>query len=820
MDAAHAEGQKGTTSPGSSVLPHFGEIELPENFPEQYAPIQEALAVPPDLDEKDVPNFVMLQLATLEHQIGVLALSTRWSMAHVNEGFSELRTGLRQVYSANPATLKMGRLSNAESSGAPAESQQLENVLQLTERLESLVRSACGSIQETSTHKDKTMGIVKNIAGTLAAIEALIQLHFPARAVEDVPAVEDVHEPTVGGNGEGHMARRFTPRDQVGCLDVEPDGSPQLVHEPEHAAQSGTHAADLKDGRQGPEGEFGEVPPPDEATGASAESIAKELAEWMEHSTDRFNVHAFLKEFLGQTLFFCFGMLSLPFLYPLYGSVIALRNRGFLPAEQHGSRIFAIQCLSSSCLLGALFVYHFAHQTGGTDALELLIALGGNLMHCLIIAQKYAYMSRPEYHMYNTAVVTQERIVDQLLLTSWFIIPPRVCERSMSLAMTEIFGPGQRGGVVCFIPEPRTALGLMVPSRLQGKMTRSMVAELLLKGDMKACTSIPQDIDFSLDLQKTGKLCGAGLPSKGVLLSELFQYMVDAVLENEVRTSMRKFVYAVPVVTVCILFLPCLARQRTDDSFLGETWNVRTVFLLCFFSNLQHWGAFMMFLYVACLELVRRRTLVLCLCALLSNRWEDRKRVPKPIRALGVLDLRDVQTIRNVRALRDLCFEWGFSYRLRCTRILEASILSAGIYIGFFLLLAEFGLYSYITELLVFMVLTLSAFQTISIIGSAAVGQQLNGATGRCFYLLNHHRTALVLAKSQGLYGDPEELETAIASIELVAEHMQMEQDAHPVAILGAPMGFGLVSSLYVVAGLIAQRLAAYCTAEPHMCFG
>lgn len=737
---------------------------------------------PPDIDEKEIPSFVTMQLATLEHQISVLALSTRWSMDHVYEGLTELRVALRNVCPINPVNSKPGSAASAVSSNAPTETPEaLENVRQQTERLESLVRSACTSVLERSTNQDKTMSAVQNIATTLATLEGLVRQRLPA-SYDAAPRSEEVH----------------------------PAGGPY-----EHAYVHGGRPAE----------DNGHVSKGNgmKSEGAAPAELAAQLALWMEYSTDRFHVQVFVKEVVVQAVFYTGGLLCVPILYLCYGNLIALINRAFVPVGCGG--VFLLQTFSALCMLSALAIYFVTgHQTGETDIVELMVAFGGIVMHCVAIAFKYAYMPAPVYHMYNTTKVPPAKINEHLLVASWFIVPDHVCHRAVDAAMMSVLGPGESGPLLSFIPEPRTAEELMVPSRLQGKMTRSMVADVLLNGNMKECPSVNDDIDFGPDLSSSGvssdwKTKLQPYTADGVPIADIFRFMTQVVLEHEARCSFRKIAILIPIVTLLSCLMPGLARWRVHGLFFGNTWSSAAISALTFFANFQHWGAFFSFLYIACVELIRRRTLVLCLCALLSNRWEDRKSVPAPIRELGILDLRDVQSIMGVRALRELCVEWGKFYSLRCFKCVEASILGSGTYVGIFIFLAENEMYSYISELLVMIVIHMSLFQTIAMIGSAVLGQQLNGATSRCFYLLNHHRTSMSLAKYQDWCTDADGLEASASCIGIVADNMQMEQDTNPFTLLGLPLGFGLLSSLYLVAGLVAQRLLAYCQAEPYMCF-
>lgn len=766
---------------------------------------EDVLTFPADAAIRDVPKLVMSNLALLDRQIKLLAANTQWSMDHVHEGLLDLKTGL-----CNSGVIRspMGSELAMSPSAAPSvvftdkQPDPLESVRQLSERLENVVSSACKSLEETSGNHDQVTGAVQGIASTLMTLEELLRQRLPA-----------------SGEDAGHDGQA---------------GLPKLSAEPQAAGYQSQQPAAVTPASQDdqvPRSKFNSNRCSAAAVGRalmeqhggpklSVEEMAAQLVRWMRTSSEKFQKRVFARELATQILFYTAGFLAIPLIYPFYGNPVALANRAFIP---NGSiPFYMLQVIPSFCALSSIIIFlTHGRNNDDLDYIEIGAILSCILFRCVIIAQKYAYMPLSVYNMYNKVPVSTEYVKETLLITGWGAMPDELRDKVTADALLTVFGPGNSGGKLRFVPTPRTAGELLLPSRLQGRMTRQMAAGVLLNGDLNQFDAVPSYLDLNIDLKSKGEDAGKLRPDEtgDVPLSDFFAFLVRAVLEKETKGFFRTVARLVPVASLISALLPQFARWWEYGTVFGRTWSTMAIACLNIPIIFIHWGAFLAFLHIGCLDLWRRRTLVNCLCAVLSDRWEDRKQVPQVVRQVGVLDLRHIESAESFRDLRELCYVWGKPFSQRCLNVVETSVVFAAIFVGMFLFFTENGLYGFITQFLVFIVVIQSSFQALAILITAFLGQQINGATGRCVYLLHHHMTALSLSKYQDGWGEDPNFDGSIECIEVVSGNMEIEQETNPVNLLGVRMGFGLLSTLNLVVGLVVQRFITYCQAEPHMCF-
>lgn len=782
-EAVH-EGLEPMFSSLASSLPLVSSIVESEQVaePGEHSPIggisaSEDLAVSAGIDGL---RPLLQQMARVEQQLAVLSVNTQWSMDHIFEHLSEVKK-----------VMTPKEMTPSSNAGNPASfpTNHPHEMMQIVERLEKSVKQACSSLQDPGGAHSKIASAVQELSSKFSAFELATR----------VSSTDSTRGPVQGSVVD------LSPVQE----EAETGGTPRSPAMPKALAPPPNSAADFPE-------------PEKPSKRAGDDSLADDMVAWMESNAEVFHWKVFCVEFAVQIAYYTFGMLAVPVAYCLLGSREALDNRAFFPK---GCNTFILSNLVvGGLLLTVLIIWiGYGRYNGETDPVELLMLLTGLVLRCVVIAQKYAYMPAPVYDMWNKVTVPFQKVQDTLLIAAWLNISDENIDKTIKTAKLTFLGP-MNDTMDCprlkFLDTPQTLEQLLVPSRMQGKMTRSMVAEVMLHGELKDCSQCRGHLDLSLDLKPESDVAPPAGDAEGIELSEFFQFLVKAVLRHEKNTILRRLFPALPVFIFVSCLMPGLARLYTHGTFLGTTWSCTLISILGTPVMMAQWFAFMTFVYVATLDLFRRRTLVMCLCALLSNRVEDRRHVPTPIRALGILDLRGIECVDAFRGLRELCFVWGKNFSIRCIRVLEVNIAGSGMFIAMFLFCTENAMYSVISQLLVIGVVYMSCMQMVTILLSSVIGQAVNDATKRCVYLLNHHRTAMSMAlRHKECDEDHEALHQSTEGIEVVAENMALEQETNPVAIMGMTMGLGLLSSLYMVVALIAQRFAAYCSAEPHMCF-
>jgi hypothetical protein len=228
------------------------------------------------------------------------------------------------------------------------------------------------------------------------------------------------------------------------------------------------------------------------------------------------------------------------------------------------------------------------------------------------------------------------------------------------------------------------------------------------------------------------------------------------------------------------------------------------------------------FLYVAARDMWRRRSLMLSLVALLSLRQEDRKKflgLPEEVMALGVLDLKDIQTVEGFRLLRKLCMDWGRSFSMRISTFMNCFAGVTAAMMAYVLVFVETKQYDNLdrTQLLasVFTVVSLGSMVVLL----ALLGGGVNSASDRIVFLLNKHAMSLHAEAGRATRDEDAGAPPGVAEyVAAVASDIDADSKCQPVEMLGLYCGPSLISALYFLPAVWFSRLGNMCVDRPDLC--
>eukprot|EP00929_Paragymnodinium_shiwhaense_P058833 TRINITY_DN29471_c0_g5_i4.p1 TRINITY_DN29471_c0_g5~~TRINITY_DN29471_c0_g5_i4.p1 ORF type:complete len:631 (-),score=86.89 TRINITY_DN29471_c0_g5_i4:171-2063(-) len=549
---------------------------------------------------------------------------------------------------------------------------------------------------------------------------------------------------------------------------------------------------------------------------ASEQTTEDPLTSWALGAAERFDKKVFVTEVLGQFLWCILGPAAIPINFFIYKGLHGLSNRGMWVFRGKRDRFVVISIGGSmlGSMMLSLLVLYILFQPEDVRYVEVAYAILMQFLRAITIAIKYAYLPLPAWHQLNRSEVSDDRLLRLLLIAGWQNVKPEQAEYYSELSLLTFVGPSdddQDRFRVKFHSWPRTAAEASAMIRLQGRMPRGIAAKFLLHGEGNKETKetlaaeITAGLDLAMELPPDESAAllqnedGQG-DDLCVPLRMLFKKLVHGVLATERKTPLARFGPLVSMlVTVFFTILPSIGRLVEGKSFFGEGIAPAIVALTLLPTFLAVFGN-ISFLFIAVLDMWRRRLMIRCCIALVSGLHKDRKSTPPTITALPTLDLRDPQTVESFWLLRGLCMDWGKIFSLRCGLFSEVFALACLVMCAYLAVLIQYEWYDLISRTLLIM-----ALGNLSCIGSlicflALLGEGVNSAADRKAYILEKQSAGLTMAsfffdldaKEDAVY-DADTLDKSSCLASLVAAQIVADQENDPVKFLGMHCGLGLI---------------------------
>lgn len=232
------------------------------------------------------------------------------------------------------------------------------------------------------------------------------------------------------------------------------------------------------------------------------------------------------------------------------------------------------------------------------------------------------------------------------------------------------------------------------------------------------------------------------------------------------------------------------------------------------------------FLSVAVRDMWRRRALMRSCAALLSSKLADRVNVPPEVAGLGILDLRDPETVQGCRMLVALCKGWGRFFAQRCVVFFGMFAAVGGLVVTYLTLLILADASKLLSRQLLYAGVNFSIFIGIAVISLVILGEGANKAVGRVGQLLQNHSAGLQsylagvrqLPLTRRSSEDLQKLTQAAQLLEVTYTAVLAEAENEPFELLGQYCGYRLLAAIYAVPAFAASTIVTYCGQNSDMC--
>eukprot|EP00929_Paragymnodinium_shiwhaense_P075112 TRINITY_DN38409_c0_g1_i1.p1 TRINITY_DN38409_c0_g1~~TRINITY_DN38409_c0_g1_i1.p1 ORF type:complete len:652 (+),score=76.61 TRINITY_DN38409_c0_g1_i1:196-1956(+) len=565
-------------------------------------------------------------------------------------------------------------------------------------------------------------------------------------------------------------------------------------------------------------------------------------------AAERFDKTVFVREVLGQFLWNILGPVSLPLLALIYRGAPGLSNRGMWICRRRRDRFRGIAIMGSTfgLMLLVMLLLHILLRPTDVSHVEIMYAVLMQLLRAITIGIKYAYLPLPTWHQLNKAEVSDDRLLRLLLIAGWQDVKPEQADFYAELSLITFVGPAnddQTRFRLKFHSWPKTAVEASALIRLQGRLPRGMAAKFLLHGEHSVghsptsealASEMRAGLDLSMELppdrssaiiQPEQELLQDDDRSEDgmcVPLRVLFKKLVHGVLAAERKLFLlRVSPWLISIATVFFTILPCVGRLIEGKGFFGAGAAPAIVALYLAPTFLAVYGN-IAFLYVAVLDMWRRRMMIWCCLALVSGLYRDRRYAPPAITALPTLDLRDPQTVESFWLLRGLCMDWGKIFSMRCGMFSEVFALACLFMCAYLVFLIQSQWYERISRTLLLMALCNMACIGFLVCFVAYLGEGVNSAAARKAYILEKQSAGLTMASTFSAFEenayDAATLEKSAGLASMVASQIVADQETDPVKFLGMSCGLGLLSALYSIPLYIGVQVYNLCMQQPAMC--